>query len=162
MTDGDEDDERVAGRWALLLALWVGFAALAGDRRPPGTGAAALRRVGLDPGQDTPSISFHSRTYLRGREYPALPAGVERLADGPAGSGLYSLPPIPGSAPAGVSFATPRPHHRLRHLRRPLTTGTRREPAIPPRSDTAPGGAKIGPWRPASFASGTPIRAGAC
>jgi hypothetical protein len=54
------------------------------------------------PGEDTPRIPFHGRDYLRGRPYPALPAGVERLADGPAGSGIYSQPFIPGSAPTGV------------------------------------------------------------
>ena len=110
MAEGDEDDERAAGRWALLLALWVGFAALAGI----GAHLALVRlHYGVwawTPGQDTPSISFHSRTYLRGREYPALPAGVERLADGPAGSGLYSLPPIPGSAPAGLFVRYPDGH----------------------------------------------------
>jgi hypothetical protein len=62
------------------------------------------------PGQRTPSISFEGRRYLRGGDYPALPAEVVRLADGPAGSGIYSVPPIPGAALTGLFVRYPDGH----------------------------------------------------
>jgi hypothetical protein len=93
-----------------LLAIMLGLAALTAA-----AGHLALVRLNYGswswtPGEDTPRIPFHGRDYLRGRPYPALPAGVERLADGPAGSGIYSQPPIPGYAPTGVYLRYPDGH----------------------------------------------------
>ncbi len=62
------------------------------------------------PGEDVPRIPFHGRGCLRGRRYPALPASIEWLADGPAGSGIYSQPPIAGYAPSGVCLRYPDGH----------------------------------------------------
>ena len=91
----------------MLLAITLGLAALT-------AAAAHLALVRLHygiwtwtPGEDTPRIPFHGRDYLRGRPHPALPADVERLADGPAGSGIYSQPLIPGSTTTGVYLRYP-------------------------------------------------------
>lgn len=97
-------------RWLALLAITLSLAALTAT-------AAHLALVRLNygiwtwtPGEDTPSIPFHGRHYLRGSQYPALPAGVERLADGPASSGIYSQPPVPGYAPTGLDLRYPDGH----------------------------------------------------
>lgn len=93
-----------------LLAITLGLAALT-------AAAAHLALVRLHygtwawtPGEDTPRIPFHGREYLRGRPYPALPAGVERLADEPAGVGIYSQPLISGYAPTAVYLRYPDGH----------------------------------------------------
>lgn len=90
-----------------LLTIALSLAALT-------AAAAHVALVRLDygiwtwtPGEDTPSIPFHGRHYLRGHQYPALPVGVERLADGPVSSGIYSQPPILGYAPTGLYVRYP-------------------------------------------------------
>jgi hypothetical protein len=97
-------------RWLAPLAIALGLATLT-------AAAAQVALVRLNygiwswtPGEDTPRIPFQGREYLRGRPYSALPASVERLADGPAGSGIYSQPPVPGYAPTGVYLRYPDGH----------------------------------------------------
>lgn len=97
-------------RWLALLAITLGLATLT-------AAAAHLALVRLNyglwtwsPGVDTPRIPFHGRDYLPGHSYPALPADVQRLADGPGGSTIYSQPPIPGYAPTGLYLRYPDGH----------------------------------------------------
>ena len=97
-------------RLLALLAVTLGLATLTAAA---GHLAPVSLRYGIwtwTPGEDAPRMPFHGREYLRGRPYPALPADVQRLADGPGGSGIYSQPPITGYAPTDVYLRYPDGH----------------------------------------------------
>jgi len=55
--------------------------------------------VTVAPGARTSLLAFGGRTYLRGTDADAVPAGAVQLGTAPGGGAVFSAPPIPGASP---------------------------------------------------------------
>jgi hypothetical protein len=91
----------VNGVFALALLMLVACVLRAGYVRQ------AYGAWGLWPGQGTPRIPFHGRTYLRANGTLALPDGAVVLGSAPGRGRILSSPPIADYAPTVLFIRYP-------------------------------------------------------